>query len=61
MFFEIDDKYVVKSVDFLKEIGALYDLLIFLLDSSMRTIISTETQLEFFKAIAVLKIIISNL
>ena len=59
MFFQTES--VVKSVDFLKEIGALYDLLIFLLDSSMRTIISTETQLEFFKAIAVLKIIISNL
>ena len=34
LFFEIDDKSVVKSADFLKEIGSLYDLLIYLLDNS---------------------------
>ena len=31
--FEIDDKSVVKSAAFLKEIGILYDLLIYLLDN----------------------------
>ena len=55
LFFEIDDKSVVKDVDFLKEIGALYDLLIYLLDSSMRKVSSSETQIDFFKAITVLK------
>ena len=29
LFFEIDDKSVVKSVDSLEEIGTLYDLLIY--------------------------------
>ena len=61
MFFEIDDKYVVKSVDFLKEIGTLYDLLIYLLDNSMRITTSAQTQLDCFKTMATLEIIISNL
>ena len=61
MFFEIDDKSVVKSVDFLKEIGTLYDLLIYLLDNSMRIITSTETQIDFFKAITALQKIISSI
>ena len=39
----------------------MYDLLIFLLDNSMRIITSTETQTDFLKAITVLKIIISNM
>ena len=30
LLFRIDDKSVVKSVDFLEEIGTLYDLLIYL-------------------------------
>ena len=55
MFFNIDDKPVVKSVDFLEEIGALYDLLIYLLDNSKRVLISTETQINFIKVITVLK------
>ena len=42
LFFEIDDKSVVKDVDFLKEIGTLYDLLIYLLDNFIR--IATSTQ-----------------
>ena len=46
LFFEIDDKSVVKSVDFLKEIGTLYDLLIYLLDNPMR--ITTFSQTHFF-------------
>ena len=52
---------VVKSVDFLEEIGTLYDLLIYLLDKSMRIVTSTQTQIDFFKAITILKIIISNM
>ena len=49
------------SVDFLKEIGTLYDLLIYLLDNSINTVTSAQTQLDFFKAITVLKTIISNI
>ena len=61
LFFEIDDKSVVQDVDFLKEIGTLYDLLIYLLDNSINLIDSTQTQLDVFKAITTFKIIISNL
>ena len=61
LFFEINDKSVVKSADFLKEIGTLYDLLIYLLDNSMRITTSAQTQLDCFKTMATLKIIISNL
>ena len=61
LFFEIDDKSVVKSADFLKEIGTLYDLLIYLLDNSMNAVTFAQTQLSFFKAIPVLKIIILNI
>ena len=49
LFFEIDDKSVVQDVDFLKEIGTLYDLLIYLLDNSMRKVSSSETQIDFLK------------
>ena len=57
MFFEICDKSVVKDVDFLKEISTLYDLLIYLLDNSMRKVSSLkiQTQIYFFKAITALK------
>ena len=62
LFFEInDDKFVIKTVDFVEEIDTLYDLFIFLLDNSMRIITSTKNQSDFLKAIAVLKIITSNL
>ena len=61
MLFEIDDKSVVKIADFLEEIGTLYDLLIYLFDNSMRSITSAQTQINFFKAITVLRIIISNM
>ena len=61
MFFEIDDKSVVKDVDFLKEIGTFYDLLIYLFDNSMRKVSYSETQIDFFKAITVLKKIISGM
>ena len=60
MFFEIDDKSAVKSVDFLEESVTLYDLLIYLLDNCIR-IISTKAQTEFLEAITALKIIISNI
>ena len=57
MFFEIDDKSAVKSVDFV----TLYDLLIYLLDNCIRIISSTKAQTEFLEAITALKIIISNI
>ena len=46
---------------FLEEIGTLYDLLIYLLDNSMRIANSAQVQLNFFKAIISLKIIISGM
>ena len=48
IFFQIDDKSVVKSIDFKKKIGTLYDLLIYLLDNSINLIASTQTRLDFF-------------
>ena len=60
LFFEIDDNFVVKDTDFLKEIVTLYDLLIYLLDNSLNLIASMQTQLDFFKAMTTFKIIISN-
>ena len=56
LFFDIDDKSLVKSADFLKEFGTLYDLLIYLLDNSMKIVTSSEDQIKFFKAIIVLGI-----
>ena len=47
IFFQIDDKSVVKSIDFKKKIGTLYDLLIYLLDNSINLIASTQNQLDF--------------
>ena len=61
LFSEIDDKAVVKSADFLKEIDTLYDLLIYLLDNSMNAVTSAQAQLNFFKAITVLETIILNI
>ena len=52
---------VVKSVDFLEETGTLYDLLIYLLDNSVSNVTSIQTQIDVFKAITVLRIIISNM
>ena len=49
MFFQIDDKSVNNDVDFLEEIGTLYDLLIYLLDNSMRIGNSAQVQLNFLK------------
>ena len=61
MFLEIDDKSVDKDVHVLEEIGTLYNLLIYLLDNSMRVIISAEDQIKFFKAITVSKKIILSI
>ena len=58
MFLKINDKSVVENVDFLKEFGILYDLLIYLLGNANRIINATEDQINFFKAIHVLKTII---
>ena len=44
---------VIKNVNFLEEITTLYDLFIYLLNNSMKIITSTETQIDFFKAITV--------
>ena len=52
---------LLKVLIFLKEIATLYDLLIYLLDNSMKIATSEQTQLDFFKAITALKIIISNI
>ena len=61
MFFEIDNKSVVKSADFSKEIGTLYDLLIYLFDNPINAVTSAQIQGDFFKPITTLKIIILNL
>ena len=49
LFFKLNKASVVKNIDFLNEIGPLYDLLIFLLDNSMRIVTSTETRIDFLK------------
>ena len=61
LFREIDYKSVVKSADFLKEIGTLYDLLIFLLDNPINAVTSAQIQGDFLKAITSLNIIISSM
>ena len=61
LFFSINNEFVVKNADFLKEFGTLYDLLIYLLNNSMRIIISSEDQIKFFEAIIILKTIISSM
>ena len=59
MVFKIDDSSIVKSVDFLKKAAALNDLLIYLLHNSKRLINSAEIYIKYFKAIDILKVIIS--
>ena len=61
LFLGIDYKSVVKSADFLKEIGTLYDLLIYLLDNPINAVTSAQIQGDFFKAITSLNIIISSM
>ena len=53
VFFNIDDKPVVKSVTFLEKVGTLYDLLIYLLGNAKKILNSVETQIDFFRAIDV--------
>ena len=53
LFFNIDDKPVVKSVTFSEEVGTLYDLLIYLLGNAKKILNSAETQIDFFRAIDV--------
>ena len=53
LFFNIDDKSVVKSVTFSEEVGTLYDLLIYLLGNAKKILNSAETQIDFFRAIDV--------
>ena len=55
LFFKTADKFVVKSVDLWKEIGTLYDLLIYLLGNAKRLLKSAEAQINLFKGINVLE------
>ena len=57
MFFSIDNEPVAKDVDFLKEFGTLYDLLIYLLGNNKRITISLKDQSKFFEAITLLETI----
>ena len=61
MLFKIEDKSVPKDVDFLKEFGTLYDLLIYLLNNSIRMTTSAKDQIMFLEAINALKTIISSM
>ena len=44
LFFSINNEFVVKNADFLKEFGTLYDLMIYLLNNSMRIVTSTSNK-----------------
>ena len=46
---KIYNKSVVKSANFFKKIGTLYDLLIYLLDNPINTVTSTQVQGDFLK------------
>ena len=61
LFFKTADKFVVKGADLWKEIGTLYDLLIYLLGSAKRLLKSAEAQINFFKGIYVLEKLISSM
>ena len=69
MSFKIEDNSVAKDVNFLKEFGTLYDLLIYLLWFTLilfdlftiRMTISAEDQIMFLEAINTLKTIISSM
>ena len=61
LFFKTADKFVVKSVDLWKEIGTLYDLLIYLLGNAKRPLKSAEAQINLFKGIYVLEKLISSM
>ena len=57
----LKQKSVAKDVDFLKEFGTLYDLLIYLLNNSIRMTTSAKDQIMFLEAINALKTIISSM
>ena len=69
LFFKIEDNSVAKDVNFLKEFGTLYDLLIYLLWFTLilfdlftiRMTISAKDQIIFLEAINTLKTIISSM
>ena len=61
MFFSINNESFVKNADCLKEFCTFYDLLIYLLNNSIRMLTSTEDQITFFKAITALKKIILSM
>ena len=61
LLFKIKDVSIVKDADFLEEIGTLYNLLIYLLNNSLRIITSAQIEMDFFKARTVLGMTISNL
>ena len=57
LFFEIDD-LVIRSYDFLENVGTLYDLLINLLNENETILDSSTMQLDLTKTMFVLKSII---
>ena len=59
LFFEIDD-LVIRSYDFLKNVGTLYDLLINLLNENETILNSSTMQLDLTKTMLLLKSIISK-
>ena len=59
MFFEIDDP-VIRSYDFLENVGTLYDLLINLLNEDKIILESSTIQLDLTKLMFALKSIISK-
>ena len=59
MFFEIDDP-VIRSYDFLENVGTLYDLLINLLNENETILDSSTMQLDLIKIIFSLKSMISK-
>ena len=59
LFFEIDD-LVIRSYDFLKNVGTLYDLLINLLYENETILNSSTMQLDLTKIVLSLKSIISK-
>ena len=59
LFFEIDD-LVIRSYDFLENVGTLYDLFINLLNENETVLDSSSTQLNLTKIMFSLKSIISK-
>ena len=49
LFFGIDNEFILQDADFLKESGTLYDLLIYLLNSSTRILTSAEDEVKFLR------------